>query len=502
MRWDSDYYQKHFLENERLIHGFKTVRFSQLCTSIKKGVFDLPPDNYIEEGVPFIRTSEIKNPTIKFSSTVFISEKVCAENFKTELTPGDLVFTKIGAYIGDVALLPPRYEKYNFSQNVAGALVSDKKDSAYLLAFFLSKEGRNQILRSAMLSGQGKLELEDIRNYEIPVVSDEIKNRLSAILFQKQSLELKAFGKYDEAERLLLDTLSMANFSVRHSGAGRNPDNQTSSPHSGEQNQNALSIKPLDSGLRRNDETRGNDGVVVNIKSFKDSFAATGRLDAEYYQPKYENFEQRVMSHAQGFTTINDEYELVKATSLRDKAAYNYIEIGDVSVGDGAASFNRIEVGDLPANAKQEVHRGDLLISKVRPNRGAVAIIEFEDSDLIVSGAFTVLREKADSEFSNETLKVLLRTKIYREWMLKFNVGTQYPVIRDEDILGLPIPKVEHAIQAKIASLVKESFTLKAESERLLDVAKRAVEMAIEQDESAALDWLSVNSIVARVDNG
>ena len=26
----------------------------------------------------------------------------------------------------------------------------------------------------------------------------------------------------------------------------------------------------------------------INIKSFKDSFAATGRLDAEYYQPKYE----------------------------------------------------------------------------------------------------------------------------------------------------------------------------------------------------------------------
>jgi type I restriction enzyme S subunit len=196
------------------------------------------------------------------------------------------------------------------------------------------------------------------------------------------------------------------------------------------------------------------------------------------------------MKHEKGFTTINAEYELVKATSPRDKAAYNYIEIGDVNVGDGAASFNRVEIADLPDNAKQEVIRGDLLISKVRPNRGAVAIIEFDDTDLIVSGAFTVLREKADSEFSNETLKVLLRTKIYRDWLLKFNIGTQYPVIRDEDILGLPIPKVEKEIQTKIAALVKESFTLKAESERLLAVAKRAVEMAIEQDEATALRYL------------
>lgn len=86
------------------------------------------------------------------------------------------------------------------------------------------------------------------------------------------------------------------------------------------------------------------------------------------------------------------------------------------------------------------------MISKVRPNHGAVAIIEFDDTDLIVRGAFTVLLEKSDSVFSNEALKVLLRTKIYREWLLKFNVGTQYPVIRDEDILGLPIPKVEREI--------------------------------------------------------
>jgi type I restriction enzyme M protein len=42
---------------------------------------------------------------------------------------------------------------------------------------------------------------------------------------------------------------------ARHSGAGRNPDNQRISPQSGEQNIKALSINPLDSGLRRNDES-------------------------------------------------------------------------------------------------------------------------------------------------------------------------------------------------------------------------------------------------------
>ena len=70
------------------------------------------------------------------------------------------------------------------------------------------------------------------------------------------------------------------------------------------------------------------------------------------------------------------------------------------------------------------------------------------------------------------------------------NIGTQYPVIRDDDILNLPIPKIDIATQANISELVQHSFTLKAESKRLLNVAKRAVEIAIEQDEVAGLAYI------------
>lgn len=38
---------------------------------------------------------------------------------------------------------------------------------------------------------------------------------------------------------------------------------------------------------------------------------------------------------------------------------------------------------------------------------------------------------------------------------------------------------------------MQQSFTLKAESERLLTVAKRAVEIAIETDEQTAVEYIS-----------
>ena len=45
-------------------------------------------------------------------------------------------------------------------------------------------------------------------------------------------------------------------------------------------------------------------------------------------------------------------------------------------------------------------------------------------------------------------------------------------------------------MQEQIAALVDESFSLKKQSEQLLEKAKRAVEIAIEQNEQIALDFI------------
>jgi type I restriction enzyme S subunit len=98
--------------------------------------------------------------------------------------------------------------------------------------------------------------------------------------------------------------------------------------------------------------------------------------------------------------------------------------------------------------------------------------------DFVVSGAFTVLKE--GGSYKKETLFVLLKTNVYKEWLLKYNVGTYYPVIKDDDILNLPIPLVDTAVQQEIAALIKKSFSLRRKSERLLSEATEMVEREIE----------------------
>jgi hypothetical protein len=54
-------------------------------------------------------------------------------------------------------------------------------------------------------------------------------------------------------------------------------------------------------------------------------------------------------------------------------------------------------------------------------------------------------------------------------------------------------PIIDYETQQQIAKLVEESFRLNAESERLLEVAKKAVEIAIEEREDRAIEYLNTN---------
>nr|WP_326176279.1 hypothetical protein [uncultured Oscillibacter sp.] len=62
--------------------------------------------------------------------------------------------------------------------------------------------------------------------------------------------------------------------------------------------------------------------------------------------------------------------------------------------------------------------------------------------------------------------------------------------ITKDEFLSMPFPKIDDKTQKIIAKKVQKSFFFRRQSEQLLDYAKRAVELAIEQGEGAAMAWL------------
>jgi hypothetical protein len=72
-----------------------------------------------------------------------------------------------------------------------------------------------------------------------------------------------------------------------------------------------------------------------------------------------------------------------------------------------------------------------------------------------------------------------------------FASASMYPAITDADIFNLPMPELPDAVTTQIVTHVQNARAAKARAAALLDAGKRAVEIAIEHGEAAALDYLT-----------
>ena len=68
--------------------------------------------------------------------------------------------------------------------------------------------------------------------------------------------------------------------------------------------------------------------------------------------------------------------------------------------------------------------------------------------------------------------------------------ATMYPAISETDLLGLPIPAIDVKTQHVVQQSVRDAASSREKATHLLDAAKRAVEIAIEDSEAAALAYL------------
>ena len=383
--------------------------------------------------------------TAKFFTLLLLLYRTSVKNRELKrscLHPGDIVVTKTGVYFGKSAVIPESIPEANTIAHVGKITLKSQYNPYYVSTFLNCKYGYCQLRRRGIKATRPEIKLVEFPDIVIPEFSDRLYSAVEASVRKANTLLELASGTMELSAKLIIDSLAVG------------------SSHA--------------------------ERVSKALVSFKNSFQLTGRLDAEYYQLKYKNYEAAVFGASNGYTFVKNEFVPVKKSCPRTLDNYNYVEIGDIDVGTGSAFANTVATEELPDNAKIMTQKGDLLVSTVRPNRGAVAILG--NGDLLVSGAFTVLRE--DGDYPKEVLQVLLRTSMYRDWLLRFNVGTSYPVIKDEDVLNMPIPILGDDIKQDVVAKVNESASLRRQSKQLLEYAKQAVEMAIEQGEDIALAWL------------
>lgn len=446
-RIDNEYFLKAYIKNENQLKKFGYKKIGNIISKITDfGAYS--QTNFIElcdYGVNFLRNQDIKDNSIDLLGCAKISNDVY-QRLSLQLEENDILIPRAGT-LGNAGVISKECLPASANQNLA-VLRESKEILPYFISTVLCSDiGKLQIERMATGNVQQWLNLDAIKEIKIPDVTKEFQSVIQQIILLNNKLLKEARQLYLQAEKDLLNII------------------------------NAVGYSPL--------------AKSISVKLISDSFLQNGRLDAEYYQNKYDLYEELIRKCGNGYSFIRHEFQVIQDKCDRSLDQYFYIEIGDVNVSDGTVSANVVATKNLPENAKIMTQKGDVIVSTVRPNRGAVAILE--DSGNLVSGAFTVLRETGD--YPKEVLQVLLRTPVYRDWLLKYNVGTSYPVIKDDDILNMPIPLIDLVTKQKIVNNVQESFTLRGDAKKLLECAKTAVEVAIEFGEEKAIEWLNEEGV-------
>ena len=115
-----------------------------------------------------------------------------------------------------------------------------------------------------------------------------------------------------------------------------------------------------------------------------------------------------------------------------------------------------------------------------------------KDMKAVTSGALLHLTVKDSNVVLPDYLTLVLNSPIVQLQAERDCNGAVIQHWKPSDIEKVLIPILDTSVQQEIASKVQESFRLRAESKRLLDLAVKAVEMAIETDETSALLWLEL----------
>lgn len=397
-----------------------------------------------ENGIRYLRGQDLGTDMILNDRNVVHIPESCFNTLKrSHIFKYDILITIVGANTGLVGLVfdPPKKLVANCKLGIARPN-RKKVLPGFLYAFLIGRFGQHQILRSIRGGGQTGLILPDMRGLRISRFDRTFESKIDDIVIAGHKGIAASKELFLNTQNILLTELGLTNWQPKHQ--------------------------------------------LTFVKNYSDT-EQVGRIDAEYFQPKYEEIEQAIEEYPGGYSTIGAEFKQNKSTfKIDDKKLYQYVEIGSVNVSNGEITPNEVLGEELPANAKRALKKNDIIVSKVRTYRGAITIVE--ESGYVGSGAFTVLRE--NGRINKETLLAFLHSNPLLAWSLKPNTGTSYPVIIDNDILNLPIPLIPESKQTEIQQKVTESFNLRKQSKRLLEHAKRAVEIAIEQDEQAAMDWL------------
>ena len=140
---------------------------------------------------------------------------------------------------------------------------------------------------------------------------------------------------------------------------------------------------------------------------------------------------------------------------LYPNAHFNYIDISCVENGSGKfLGPNKIATDEAPSRARRSVKQGDVLMSTVRPNLKAFALLTEIPERAIASTGFAVLRAKPERLLPGFLINVLRDDKSVDQMIGMAGKGA-YPSINQMDVESVQIPLPPLEVQKEIVAEIE-----------------------------------------------
>ncbi len=215
------------------------------------------------------------------------------------------------------------------------------------------------------------------------------------------------------------------------------------------------------------------------------------RIDADYFQPRYDDIVNAIKDYPGGWNTLENLVTFKKCVEV-GSGAYLDAGIPFVRVSNlnpFAITEEKYIFEELYANLeKHQPKRGEILLSK-DATPGIAYYLRDQPEKMIPSSGILRLKNKAD-KIGNEYLTLVLNSILTQEQINRDVGGSVILHWRPDQVAATVIPILPQERQAEIQQKVIESFNLRKHAKDLLEHAKSAVEIAIEQDEQTAIGWL------------
>ena len=164
----------------------------------------------IENGVPYIRTGDIKNNLIKKNGLLKTSHKIANSYERSKCSSGDIVMS-IRATVGTIAFLPPELDGANLTQGTARISPNNNLvSSLYLFHCILSNGIQVKIDRQTKGATFREITLTRLREIELPIAPLDLQTQFAERVQAIEAQKAQAQASLAQAEDLFNSLLQRA----------------------------------------------------------------------------------------------------------------------------------------------------------------------------------------------------------------------------------------------------------------------------------------------------